>query len=153
MKSFRFKYSTAVWVLLAIVLILSAVGIVWNVFNFMTFLEESTLKSISYALIVLLTAFLLIFVLSVIFYGRYVIKDGELIQYFGFLKTKTPLKEIVEITHFKKSDKLVVYFSDRKYTIIVIDKQYYEPFILVVRTENPSIVYDVKIEGEDTPKN
>ena len=95
----------------------------------------------------------MIFVLSVIFYGRYVIKDGELIQYFGFLKTKTPLKEIVEITHFKKSDKLVVYFSDRKYTIIVIDKQYYEPFILVVRTENPSIVYDVKIEGEDTPKN
>ncbi len=153
MKSFKFKYSTAVWVLLAIVLILSAVGIVWNVFNFITFLSESIFKSVSYALIILLTAFLLVFVLSVIFYGRYVIKDGYLIQYFGFLKTKTSLKEIVEITHFKKSDKLVVYFADRKYTVIVIAKECYDPFILAVRTVNPAVVYDVKIEGEDTPEN
>lgn len=153
MKSFRFKYSTTVWVLLSLVIVLSAVGIVWNAFNFITFMHESTIKAVSYALIILLTAFLFAFVLSVVFYGKYVIKDGCIVQYFGFLKTKTPVKDIVEITHFKKSDKLVVYFCDKKYTVIVISPEYYEQFILAVRALNSAIVYDVKIDGEDTPEN
>ncbi|MBO7344774.1 MAG: PH domain-containing protein [Clostridia bacterium] len=153
MKSFKFKYSTAVWVLLFLVLILSAVGICWNVFNLITFFNESTFKAVSYSLIILLTAFMLVFVLSVIFYGKYAIKDGFLVQYFGFLKTKTPISEIVEITHFKKSDKLVVYFADQKYTVIVISPEFYEQFILAIRKVNPKIGYDVKIEGEDVPKN
>jgi hypothetical protein len=152
MKSFKFKYSIAVWVLLALVLILSTVGIIWNVYNFIFFIKESTVKAVAYLLIVLLTLFLFVFVLSVILYGRYVIKGDYLTQYFGLLKTKTPVKDIAEITHFKKSDKLVIYFVDRKYTVIVIQKELYEQFILALREANPAIVYDVKIDGEDTPK-
>jgi DNA mismatch repair ATPase MutS len=81
-----------------------------------------------------------------------VIKDGYLYTYFGFVKNKTPVSEIVEVTKFKKSNKLVVYFSTEEYTVIVIAPEFYDEFVMAIRNANKSIVYDARIEGEDTPE-
>ncbi len=152
MKSFKFRYSKTVWVLLCVVLILSVSGICWNVFNLVTFINDGALKTIAYVLIILLTTFLLAFVISVMAFGRYVIKDKDLIQYFGFLKSKTSLDDIVAITHFKKSNKLVLYFKDAKYTVIVISPTEYDNFVVSIRKANPSILFSSKIDGEDLPE-
>lgn len=152
MNSFKFRYSKSVWVLLIIVLILSALGIGWNVFNLVTFLNEGAIKIVAYSLIILLTAFLFVFVLSVMACGRYLIKDNYLIQNFGFISTKTPLSAVLSIIHFKKSDKLVVYFKDAKYTVIVISPTEYDDFISALRKQNPSIAFDCRIDGEDLPE-
>jgi hypothetical protein len=152
MKSFKFRYSKTVWILLCVVLLLSVSGICWNVFNLFTFINEGAFKTISYSLIILLTTFLLAFVISVMAFGRYVIKDKELIQYFGFLKSKIPLDDILTITHFKKSNKLVMYFKDAKYTVIVISPYEYDEFIVSIRKANPSISFSSKIDGEDLPE-
>lgn len=154
MKSFKFRYSKVVWVLLSVVLILSVLGIVWNVFNLITFINDGAIKTVAYSLIILLTTFLLVFVISVMAFGRYVIKSEskELIQYFGFLKSKILISDIVAITHFKKSNKLVAYFKDAKYTVIVISPAEYDDFILSIRKINPSILFDARIDGEDLPE-
>ena len=99
-----------------------------------------------------MTGFVIVFVLSVFIYGRYTIKKHALYTYFGFIYTKTDIKDIVQITHFKKSDKLVVYFADQKYSVIVISPTEYELFILELRKENPKIIYTSEIDGEQMPE-
>ena len=128
MKNFRFKYNTTVWILLCVVLALSIAGLIWNVFNLTEYVWAGAFKITIYALIIAITAFLTVFVISVMLFGRYQIKDGYLYTRFGFVSSKEKIEDVVQITHFKKSDKLVLYFKDEKYTVIVIAKEEYEKF-------------------------
>ncbi len=153
MKKFKFSYSVLVKVLLAIVLLLSLAGLVWNVFNVVEFIKISTFKGIVYILLVLLIAILVIITLGIIFYGTYVIDGDTLYSYFGVIKTKANIKDMVEIAHFKKSNKLVVYFKDAKYTVIIISPTLYDEFIKAIREVNPQVIYETKIDGEDTPNS
>ena len=152
MKSFRFRYSNTVWVLLSLVLVLSLTGLIWNIFNLIEFLPTGSYKVGTYSIIVALTALLTVLVVSVMVYGRYVIKDGKLYSYFGIIKSKIDIKDIICITHFKKSDKLVAYFKDETYTVIVISPELYDKFIMAIREINSAVLYDAKIDGEDTPE-
>ncbi len=150
MKKFRFKYAPSVWILLSIVLLLSVAGLIWNIFNFVEFLSLShTFKVISSAIISLVCLFLTIFVLSVIFYGNYLIKGDFLFNNFGFFKSKLKIEDIVCISLFKKSNKLVAYFSNQTYTVIVIDENLYDEFVVSLRKVNQKIIYDTRIDGED----
>lgn len=153
MKKFRFCYTLTVWLLLALVAILSTIGLVWNIFNLSQTLKIGGFKVFSYSIIIVLTAFLLIFSISVAVYGKYVVKNGCVYSYFGFVKSKFNIQDVSEITHFKKSNKLVVYFTDNSYTVIVISPEFYSEFVLSLREQNKSIVYNVKIDGEETPNS
>ncbi len=151
MKRFRFKYSTAVWLLLSLVVILSATGMFWNIFNIKEYAWAGAFKITVYALIVLITAFLTVFAISVMLYGYYLIKGEFLYTQFGFISSKLKISEITEITHFKKSDKLVIYFENNKFAVIVISPTEYEDFIKSIREINQKIIYSTKIDGEETP--
>ncbi len=150
MKKFRFKYAPSVWILLIMVLLLSTGGLVWNIFNFIEYYSLNNIfKLISYALIIIISLFLTIFVLSVIFYGNYVVKGEYIYTCFGFFRAKYKIHDVVCISLFKKSSKLVAYFKDQTYTVIVIDQSFYDDFVLSIRKINPQIIYDTKIDGED----
>ncbi len=151
MKSFRFRYPTIVFVLLVVVILASLAGIVWNVYNFIAFFQFNVVKGIMYAVVVLLTTLLLVISVSMTFYGRYVIKNNKLFACFGVIKSVYNLDDAIEITLFKKSNKLVLYFKDATYTVVVIDPADYDEFVIAVREVNPQIIFDKKIEGEDLP--
>ena len=91
--------------------LVAAAGLCWNVYNLVCFIKDDTFKTVVYALSVAVNAFLLAFVISVTVYGRYVFKNGKLYLYFGFIKTKSDVKDSVQITHFLKSDTLVIYIT------------------------------------------
>lgn len=152
MKSFKFKYSLTVWILLVAVIVLSLAGLVWNVFNAFSFSSVGGFKLISYIIVCVLTALLLVFALSIAFYGRYIIKGNMIYSYFGFVVNKIKISDITEFTHFKKSNKLVAYFKDTSYTVIVISPELYDNFVLMVREQNKQIVFSTKIDGEDMPE-
>ena len=151
MKSFKFRYAFSVWVLLSVVAILSVSGLIWNIFNLITFIPTGSFKVGTYALIVLLNTALTALVASLIVYGRYVIKNGKLYSCFGIIRSKVELEDIICITHFKKSNKLVAYFKDGSYTVIVISPEEYDQFVSSIREINHSIYFNAKIDGEDTP--
>ena len=79
------------------------------------------------------------------------IKDGCVYIRFGFIRSKIKIDNVVQFSHFKKSNKLVMYFKNAEYTVIIISPEEYESFILAVRDINQRIIYDVKIDGEETP--
>ncbi len=152
MKSYKFRYSIAIWVLLGLLIALSIVGVVWNIYNIIAFFSIDWIKVATFTVICALAMVLVVFGVSVAVYGRYTVKGGQLTSCFGFLKTKYDICDIVEITHFKKSNKLVTYFSDQTYTVIVIDPNEYTDFVMTIREINPQIIYDTQIDGEDTPE-
>ena len=151
MKSYRFRYSTIAWILMGLVAVLCAGGLTLNIFNIFQYRWAESLKIVSYSLIALINLLLLVFVISVMAYGRYSIKNNFLYMYLGFIRVKSDINDIIEITHFKKSNKLVVYFKDDKYSVIVISPKEFDDFIMSLRNNNPKIYYDERIDGEDTP--
>ena len=152
MKKYKFRFTSIVWVLLAIVVIITLAGLAFNVRNLVNSIPYGSKKIVFNSIIVLFNAFLVLLSISVMFSSKYVIKNGKLYTQFGIVWTKTELSEIVQFTHFKKSDKLVMYYKSAEYSVIVISPTEYENFILSAREINPQIIYDAKIDGEETPK-
>ena len=149
MKKFRFQYSPIVWILVSIIFVMCLLGFIWNIFNLTEYNPLNTFRLVSYILLAVITFGLTIFSISLLVYGRYVIKNGQLYTYFGFVRSKINIGDIVCITHFKKSDKLVIYLKERSYSVIVISKDNYNNFVLALREQNREILYDTKIDGED----
>lgn len=142
MQKFRFKYSTSVWVLLSLVLLLTAGGIIWNVFNLIEYSWAGAFKIVIYAVIICLTACIFLFVLLSMINGCYVIKNGFLYTCFGLIKNKVNLDLATQITYFTFSNKLVLYFNDQKYSVIVIPPERYDDFIKAVRESNRAILFN-----------
>ncbi len=152
-QSFKFKYTVIVWVLLVIVIALSLAGLIWNIVALIYNSNVSdNVKATTNVIMIIITLALNVFVTSLIFNSKYTVTKDYLIQNFGLIKTKISLKQIIEITHFKKSNKLVIYFSDEKYTVAVISPESYNNFVMCLREFAPEIIYDVQIDGEDTPE-
>ncbi len=150
MKKFRFKLSPIVWILTSIILVMLALGLYWNIFNLTEFGLKNNFKTFSYLMLAIITAGLMVFAISLLINSKYQIKNGYLFTYFGFIRSKINISEIVAVTHFKKSDKLVIYLKEQSYSVIVISPDNYGPFVLALREHNKEILYDVKIDGEDT---
>lgn len=149
MNNFKFAYGKGVWILLSLAIPLSLAGLGWNIYNLVYFAAEGIYKILAYGLSVLICAALSAFCISVAVYGRYVFKNGCLYLHFGFVYTKTDTKDIVRITHFLKSDKLVMYFKDAKYSVVVIAPELYKEFAQTVKTFNPNVITDFCDETEE----
>ena len=149
MKKFKFKFPPLVWVLLWVILIVCASGFALNVYNLVQFIGYKFFKILPFAIYVIITAFLIFVVLSVMFFSNYSLKKGCLYISFGIFISKTKIDEIVSITHFKKSDKLVVYFKHQAFSVIVISKEKYDDFVLSLREFNKAILFNKQIDGED----
>ena len=113
MKSFKLKYSPVIWILLALVILLSVCGLAWNLFTIIEFAGLRTYKVISAGILCALCLALTVLSLSVVFYGKYSIKGNHLYSCFGIIKSKIDINVITHVIHFKKSDKLVVYFENK----------------------------------------
>ena len=151
-NKYKFRFSPLVGVLLCLVLIVCIAGCAWNAFNLTQYLWAGAIKIASYSLLVLITAFLALADLLCILNSYYSIANGRLKVSFGIFRTSIKVSDITSVIHFKKSDKLVVYFQKNGYSVIMISPSQYESFILSLREANPLVVYDVRIDGEDTPR-
>ena len=145
MKQFKFKYSPVVLVLIGLVIVISLLGLGFNIFNIIV-TKEQGFTLISYYIIVILTTLILVLAISIALCGKYKIKNGYLYSYFGFISSKISIEDIAEIVHFKNSDKLVLYTKDNAYTIIVISPNSYNDFVFSIREENSKIKFDIKFE-------
>lgn len=148
MKKFKFDYSPLIYVLLFVVLGVLAVGMVFNVISLIDAIKvqpQNLFTSISIMVVTLLLIFL---VLSVLLYGRYVVKDDYLYCYLGIIRTKIDIKQIYNLTYFKKQNKLVAYYG-KGYSVIVIKKDDFDEFTDALRQVNHEIYFTATVDGED----
>lgn len=148
MKKYKVQFSPLIIVLLAVCEVLLVLGLTFSIISLVNSFKLSTVIILTRILITLLNLMIFVFSVSVVFFSKYTLKKEYLILNIGFISTKYKVSDVVEINLFKKTNKLVVYFKDYKYTVIVISPQKYEDFIKDLREINSSIVFGQKTEEE-----
>ena len=143
MKKFVFKYSTIIWIMLAIITAIFAAAVVFNVLDAVAFAGEIGARFVFAIIVATLSLAVLILIASALFYGRYVIKDKFLYFHFGLIFTKTDINEIFQLTLFTAQNKLVMYLKNEKYSVVIIDKKNYDAFYEALKKVNPEIIFTV----------
>lgn len=139
MKKFKFFYSPLVKILIILVCVIAAAGLIMNILTVINYAKSNVLSAALYGVLTVLTALLLAEAIAIAFYGLYKIKNGYLYSYFGLIRSKTDVKEIAAVQVFKTTEKLVVYFKDEKYSVIIISPKFYDEFIATLLKANPDI--------------
>ncbi len=163
MYRFRFKFTPLIWVLLSVVLALSLAGFGWNIYNIISLnniaIAQSTTITQTFAtkfivglIMLLVTLVLVALVLSIMLGSKYSVKKGYVYCYFGVIRSKTAIKEIVSFARFKNGNKLVAYFDDKSYALIIISPDKYDAFVCAVRSFNDKIVFEENVESPETLK-
>ena len=153
MKVYKFVFSSIAKILMFIALVLTLLGGVWNIFNIITYTSYAIVNWVKiggYILLLVFDLFLLVLDVCIMINSKYTLDSQKIILSYGFIRSKFKIEEIIAITHFKISNKLVVYLETGKFTVINIDTNSYEDFVLSVREYNKSIIYNSKTDGEDT---
>ena len=140
MKSFRFRFHPSVWFLFAVALLLSGAGTTFNVYNTVQYFPFGATKVLPYILVAVISAAIFVTCLSMVVYSKYVVKDGYLISFFGFIRSKTAISDLSGFSLFKKTNKLVAYFKNGKYTVIVVSPAAFDDFVAAVREFDKTII-------------
>ena len=141
-KKFRFKFSPIVYVLIFIVTAICIIGAGGSAYNLFSSTSQLDLKKTVQIITLILDLFILMFALSIVFFGYYKITDKKLIARFGFIYSSYEYKNVKSIATYKKIDKLVLYYS-KSYMVIVIDKNDNDEFIKTLREVMPNIPYEI----------
>lgn len=139
MKSFKFKLKPYVIILLVLALVVSILSLALNIYNLVSYFKIGGIKIVSYLIICLATLVILVYVITVLTYSKYRIKGDYLVCNLGFYKTKVKIKSINEVVVFNASNKLIIYFGENNFSVIVISKESYEDFISTLIKLNPQI--------------
>lgn len=151
MKSFNYKHSALVLIMLSVIFVLSGLGVYFNVISAID--AVYTAKKISYAILSGICALLDAAVLGIVFFSRYSVKKNALIVRMGIVSVKHEIKEILALVHVKKSNKLVAQFGDGSFAVIVISPKYYDQFFSAIKEVNPAVIFSVDYDGVDKGEN
>ena len=149
MKKFKFRFPPLVWVLLLVGLTICALALALNVYNLTQYIHYDLFKYLPFIIYSVIALFLLFVVFSIMFFSEYSIKNGYLYVRYGIFYSKTKLDEIVQLAHFKKSDKLVVYFKGQTFSVIVIAKEQYDAFVESLKEINKQIFFTHQLDDEN----
>ncbi len=147
MKKFTFKYTKMLWTLTIALLMIALAGVAFNVFNLVKLSEFGEKNIVTYSILLAVNVALLVFCLSLLFFRSYEISDEFLTTRFGILKFKAKIKDVVEIIIYENQHKLVTYFADAKYSVIIIDENDYDAFCDAIKEKNPSVCVSKKSQN------
>lgn len=142
MDKFRFYYGTSVKILIAAVIIISAAGVISNVFSVIKYAAYDLMPAVAYSVLALLTAVLFAESVAIAFSGLYKFKNGCVYAYFGLIYTKIDISDVVGIKIFKETEKLTLYLKNGKFTVIIISPKEYADFVASILKVNPEIPYE-----------
>ena len=154
MEKFRinFKYATLIYILIGVGVLVGALSLYLNVKNLIDAYNGELLKIdsfnfVSKILFTLLSLLLITYGISLILACNYKVNEKVIVFRIGLLRSKYEISKIIRITHFKKTDSLVVYFNDQTYTVIIISPNDFERFIKTVREIKNDVIFENEIEN------
>ena len=149
MKTYKFKFSVPV-ILLAVAAILLAVGAAaFAVYRICRYGFATPMLAIQHVLLLLFAALALAVILALLIRSVYKITDTHVVLWFGFIKTSYKIENIESVHLFTKTNKLVLYFKDDRYTVIVVKPEWNNEFIKEILARGKDIRYDVSTSEKD----
>ena len=154
MKKYRFHYSPVIYCLMVLVLLAAGAGIVLNVLRCTSRdFDVSTWNVLTVAIMFLTCTLLILVVLSLFIRTDYVLKGAKLTIHYGIIKNEIALAAATEIVFYKKTEKLVLYYDEDKYVVILLKPEKHEEFIADCRAANDKLRYDTRTSpDEDEPE-
>lgn len=149
MRTFRFKFSKTIILLQIAAMILAAAAIVYTAYRMATVGFGSASLIIQYVVLLLFGVLALVIFSAMLIRSVYVVGKKEIVLRFGLIKTVYKIKDIESIRLFSKTNKLVLYFKNEKYTVISVKPEWFNDFIREVLSHNLNIRYDVSITDKD----
>ncbi len=149
MQKFRIKVSFFVNALLALCAIVAGYIAATTFITLLKTQNDGIVRILISVALLCLAAFLLALFLSSLIYQYYRINDGKLKMCLGFIVITYSINDISEVIYYKDKRKLVAYYGEDKFTIILLSEEKHEDFIKELRKINPEIIYDNKINEND----
>ena len=149
MTDFKLEYKSIVKTFLVLAFFICTAGIIFNLISVIEYSKMSILKTVTYSILLACTIFICVIIVSLLFFSKYTIKNNFVVLWLGFIRFKSPIENIVSITHFKKTNSLVVYFNNAEYSVIMIKREFFESFIDSLTKQNPKIIIDVSSVKEN----
>ena len=149
MRTFRFKFSKTIILLQIAAMVLAAAAIVYTAYRMATVGFGSASLIIQYVVLLLFGVLALVIFSAMLIRSVYVVGKKEIVLRFGLIKTVYKIKDIESIRLFSKTNKLVLYFKNEKYTVISVKPEWFNDFIREVLSHNLNIRYDVSITDKD----
>ena len=120
MKTYKFKLSKIALLLSILAIILSLGGIALTVYRIIKIGFTSFTVGVQHVVMLIVCVALLVVFISLLIRSYYKITDKEIILKFGVIKSVFKIEEITSVHLFTKTNKLVVYFKNETYTVIVV---------------------------------
>lgn len=149
MRTFRFRFSKLIILLQIAAMVLAAAAIAYTVYRMITLGFGDASLIIQYVLLLLFGVGAIVIFSAMLIRSVYIVGKNEIILRFGLIKSVYKIKEIESIRLFSKTNKLVLYFKNEKYTVISVKPEWYNDFIREVLSRNLNIRYDVSITDKD----
>ena len=142
---FKYKFSTAIYVLFAIMYLLAVVCFVWNLIRLCNSLTSSialdTYDVISCVLCLALPIVLSIFITAMIISSRYIIEEKKIIVKFGFIGDTYKISDLSSVIKNVKTQTLHLVFNDESTLKITIDSSSFDDFSAYLMQKNKNISY------------
>ena len=108
------------------------------------------LLGIQHVVILAACGLLIVLLVSILIRSVYTITDKEIVLWFGIIKSTYKIADIESVHLFTKTNKLVLYFKNERYTVIVVKPEWYNEFTKEILAKNDRIRYDVSVtDGSD----
>lgn len=153
MNSYKFKLSLPAVLLSVLGILLGAGGIVFTIFRIINYGFSSAQLIIQHVVLLIVSPLAVSIFASILIRSVYKVSDKEIILWFGFIKSTYKIDEIESIHLFSKTNKLVIYFTNEKYTVIVVKPEWYNNFTKDILSRNNKIRYDVSTTDRDDTGN
>ena len=149
MKTYRFKLSIAATVGCIAGILRGLAGSGVTAYRIWKYGFSSAQLIIQHVVVLLVSALAVALFASILIRSVYKLTDKELILWFGFIKSTYKLSDIESIRLFSKTNKLVLYLKDDKYTVIVVKPEWYRDLTKEILARNKNIRYDVSTSDRD----
>lgn len=151
-KKEYFSAHLPVWIIVACVAValFGATAIVLSVWRLVSFEVRQPFDVVKDVVLLPIGLFCIATPLAIIFRSGYTVKNGILMQSFGFFRTKYEIKEISSLLLNSQEHKLTVYFEKNAVSILITpDKN--EAFTRALIAQNPDIDYGFTL-AENPPE-
>lgn len=149
MNTYKFKLSTPAILLSLLGILLGGGGIAFTIFRILKYGFSSPQLIIQHVVLLIVSPLAIAIFAAILIRSAYKVSDKEIVLWFGFIKSTYKIAEIESIHLFSKTNKLVIYFINDKYTVIVVKPEWYNEFTKDILSRNSKIRYDVSTTDKD----
>ncbi|MBE5745397.1 MAG: hypothetical protein E7355_04605 [Clostridiales bacterium] len=148
---FKIKFTGLIYALIAGVILLSCASIFVSVWQIAKFGLNEFSDYLKYPLLILISLFCIVVVISMLIKSQYVVDKQYLTSYYGFIKSRFPIQQITEMVLDTDTKKLTIRFNEQFITLNM-RFDWREAFIRAILDANPNVDYSFTM-AENKPQD